>query len=144
MIQMCTNKKSDTLVRQAMLSLSDSPTVSNRATVKTALDIMDQFGLGVLCVVDEPSTLKGIITEGDLRRLLSDQQKPLPALLVDDLMNYVTLEPVTIDANAPVLVAAELMVNHGVWDLPVINEAGELEGLLHLHAVVESLIQNGK
>ena len=141
---MSTNKKSDTVVRQAMLLLSDSPTVSDRATVKTALDIMDQFGLGVLCVVDEPSTLKGIITEGDLRRLLSDQQKPLPALLVDDLMNYVTLEPVTIGSNAPVLVAAELMVNHGVWDLPVINDSGELEGLLHLHAVVESLIQNGK
>ena len=49
---------------------------------------MSQFNLGILCIVDEENRLKGIITDGDLRRMLLNIQKPFSAFFIDDVIKH--------------------------------------------------------
>ena len=53
---------------------------------------MCNFGLGIACIVNTDYQLKGIFTDGDIRRLILKVQKPIAALYVDDVIDYSTKE----------------------------------------------------
>ena len=71
-----------TKARDKMKKLSDIPVLEEDASLKKALDLMSEKRLGIACFVDKSGVLKGLLTDGDLRRLLLTKQSPLPALLV--------------------------------------------------------------
>ena len=86
------NKKNMT-VKVAMLSLNKFPVLKPESILKDALDLMCKNKFGSVCVVDNKKKLIGIVTDGDIRRTLLKSQKPLSALMIEDLKVICTKKP---------------------------------------------------
>ncbi len=129
-------------VENVMIALDKFPVVPEKLFLKEALDIMNSKGFGVACLIDKDGILTGILTDGDFRRKLVKVQKPLSALFIDDCRNYAILSPITTTPETSLSEAINIMGNRKIWDLPVVDNIGKLIGLLHLHAVIESLFNN--
>jgi CBS domain-containing protein len=128
-------------VQDVMMPLERFPVVNQNIMLKEALDEMNRHRLGIACIVDADNALKGIITDGDIRRKLLKVQKPLSAFFVDDALDHAIVGPVTAQPSDTLQKAVSVMEEKKIWDLPVVNEKGVLVGLLHLHPVVEALLK---
>ncbi len=135
--------KNDMLVRDVMLSLDRFPVIGKRTLLKEALDEMNRHRLGIACIVGENNQLLGILTDGDIRRMLLKVQKPFSAFFADDALEHAIISPLQVGPADTLLQAVRLMDDKRVWDLPVMDEHGTLAGLLHLHPAVEALLQAG-
>ena len=122
-------------VRDKMISLEKFPVLEHDVTLKKALDIMTKDHIGVACFVDSNKHLVGVLTDGDLRRLILTKQNPLPALLVSHAIDFGNSNPTTVKATELLSSAREIMDSKRIWDLPVVDDSGELVGLLHRHNV---------
>ena len=76
-----------------MIEASKVPVLNTRANLKDVIDVMNHHKLGAVCIVDNKNNLKGIITDGDIRRKLISIQKPLPAMISDDLKLFYSKIP---------------------------------------------------
>jgi arabinose-5-phosphate isomerase len=128
-------------VETVMIELDKFPVLPENLFLKEALDIMNLKRFGIACIVDREGRLKGILTDGDIRRKLIQVQKPLSALFVDDCLEHAILSPIVTSPDASLKNAVELMGERQVWDLPVVDNTGKLVGLLHLHQVVKALLK---
>ena len=135
---MIMSTKNKMLVRDVMLGIDEVPVVSERTLLKEALETMDKFKLGLVCIVQDEE-FKGIMTDGDVRRLLTKIQKPFSALLGDDVIRYCVKDPTTIAAEAELGEAILLMGKKQVWDLPVLS-GEKLIGALHLHPAIKAVM----
>jgi len=124
-----------------MLAFGDFPVVDENTIVKEALEKMDTFHLGIVCITDSDKQLLGIMTDGDIRRKLLAVQKPLPAFFIDDAINQAIKNPLTATYDTSLFDAVNLMEEKQVWDLPILDN-NKLIGLLHLHSAVKSLLTN--
>ena len=122
-----------------MLPLEQTPKTSARTMLKEALELMDKHRLGIVCISDSDGRLQGIITDGDIRRMLSNVQKPLAALMSDDVIVHAIKHPTTVTASTSLQNAIEIMGKKQIWDLPVVDQ-GELRGLLHLHPAINAIV----
>ncbi len=88
---------------------------------------------------DQAGRLVGLITDGDLRRALRDHNPERWATLqAKDLM---TADPITVTAELMAVDAIQRMEHNRrkpISVLPVVNAAGELDGLLRLHDLVQA------
>ena len=128
-------------VADVMLPLDVCPLANQRSLLKEALDEMDVHRLGVACVIDSDHRLVGIITEGDIRRKLLRVQKPLPALLTDDVETHSIKTPITANPDLPLVDALAIMSDRKIWDLPVVDRNMKFLGLLHLHQALIAAMQ---
>ena len=128
-------------IKKVMISLDKFAQVRPDDFLKVALDKMSESKLGIACIV-ENKLLKGIITDGDIRRKLLNVQKPFSALFSDYVIDHSITSPTVCSDEDTLINAIELMEKKEIWDLPVVNKKGELVGLLHLHAVIKYLISN--
>ena len=78
----------DSNILDCCLKIGEFPILKEDSILKEAIDLMDEYKLGVAALIDENYCLKGIITDGDIRRSLIKMQKPLSHALVDDAINY--------------------------------------------------------
>ena len=124
------------LVKNSMIGIENCPTVQLGDFLKIAIDQMDSFKLGIVCIIDNKKKLHGIITDGDFRRSLLRNQKPLSAILVDDAINFAIKSPSIISENDLLIDAINKMNEKQIWDLPIINSDNEFCGLLHLHTAI--------
>jgi len=69
-------------VGDVMLTVDNFPLVNENTIVKEALEKMDIYRLGIVCITDSDDHLLGIMTDGDIRRKLLAVQKPLSAFLL--------------------------------------------------------------
>lgn len=122
-----------------MLTTEKFAQVTPDEFLKVALDKMSESKIGIVCVV-ENKQLKGIITDGDIRRKLLNIQKPFSALFSDYVIDHAIKSPTVCCDQDSITYALELMEKKQIWDLPVLNSKNELVGLLHLHAVIKHLI----
>ena len=129
------NKK----VNAAMLHLDKFPVLNPDSILKDALDIMCKNKFGSVCIIDNKKKLTGIVTDGDIRRILLTSQKPLSALMVEDLKTICTKKPKTISSDYNLKKAVKLMQKNKVWDLPVTDKQKKLIGILHLHNALHHL-----
>lgn len=124
-----------------MMGLSETPKCSNSTLLKEAIDIMDDNRLGIICIIDNCNNLEGIITDGDIRRILTRVQKPFAAILGDDVISYAIENPITVCIDTLLIDAISVMGKKKIWDLPILDKKnGQLLGLLHLHRAVEALL----
>ena len=130
--------KTKTLVRDVMLGIDELPIVSEKTFLKEALETMDNFKLGLVFIVEREEFI-GIITDGDIRRLLTKIQKPFSALLGDDVVRYCVKNPTTTSAETELEEAIALMGEKQVWDLPVLSEK-RLIGAVHLHPAIKAVM----
>jgi len=119
--------------REKMKKLSEIPVLEENASLKKALDLMSEKRLGIACFVDKFGVLKGLLTDGDLRRLLLTKQSPLPALLIANALSFGISEPTVAHEDDDMDQLKELMNLKQIWDLPIIDSNNKLIGLLHRH-----------
>ena len=127
-------------IKDILLSPADIPVMSARTLVKEALELMSEKRLGLACVVDDDGKLIGLFTDGDLRRLLLKIQKPISALFADDIIAYARTEFTSVDRNMNIQGALKLLQDREIFDLPVLDEFGRLEGVIHLHPALKELL----
>ena len=120
-------------VESRALPLGKVPVIQADATLKKALDKMTEHRLGIALIVSSDGNLAGVLTDGDLRRLLLDHQSPLPELLITPAINFGTRTPSVIVSSASTTEAAKVMADKEIWDLPVVDSQGKLIGLVHRH-----------
>ena len=135
------NHKSNFTVADVMLTLEKTPKTSGCTLLKEALELMDKHRLGIVCIADADSVLQGIITDGDIRRMLSNVQKPLAALMSDDVIVHAIKSPTIVTASTSLQHAIDIMRKKQIWDLPVVDQ-GKLSGLLHLHQAISCILEN--
>lgn len=139
---MPTNKKAK--IENFMLALDNFPVVEQSSYFKLALEEMGKYRLGIVCLTSDDGKLVGIMTDGDIRRRLLKDQRPLSALFVDDAIEHAIKQPITALQKDTLEYAIDLMEEKQVWDLPVVNSHGKLVGLLHLHAAIKYLLTETK
>ena len=119
-------------VKDLMLSGTAVPTVPENISMQDAVKEINRGGLGATLVADPQKTLLGIITDGDIRRMVATG-KPISNLKVEDVM---TKQPRFIDPEAPAYEALYIMERHQITVLAAVNSNGEIQGMLHLHDIL--------
>ena len=131
----------DLKVQDVLLPPDRIPVMGPTTILKQALEQMNKFCLGVVCIVDNEDKLVGIFTDGDVRRLLLKSQKPFAALFVDDISVHAKTSFTSINSRAPLSEAVARMEEKEIWDLPVVDEeSGKFMGLLHLHPAIKAVM----
>ncbi len=116
-------------VRELMHVGDAVPRVGAETVMKDVIYEMSRKGLGVTTVTDGDGRLLGVITDGDLRRLMERNADPL-GLSAGDVMHS---GGVTIGPEELATAALRLLEERRITSLMVIGEAGTLEGVLHVH-----------
>ncbi len=106
------------------------PKVQLDTPIRDVLHEMSEKKLGMTCVADKNNTLKGIITDGDLRRLIQKHGENFFSKNAEDCM---TPNPATINKNDLATQALNIMEKHKITSLVITNDKGETEGIIHLH-----------
>lgn len=109
------------------------PVVKDNALFKDVIFEITSKRLGCTCVVNKNGKLKGIVTDGDIRRLLQKYDSPTN-LKAKDIMNN---NPKTIDENMLAETALELMEKYSIMQLVIIDKKKEPIGVVHLHDLVK-------
>ncbi len=104
------------------------PRVARATKMPDVIYEMSRKGLGITTVV-ENNKLLGVISDGDLRRLL-EKRKDILNLTAGDCM---TANPKTIAPGEFAATALNIMEQKKITSLIVTNESGQVEGVIHLH-----------
>lgn len=109
----------------------EKPQVQLKTTLRDVIVNISENMLGMTVVV-EGSKILGIITDGDLRRMLSTG-KDIDSLTAQDIM---TASPKTIDANAMAIQAREFMEEKHISQLIAVDKDKNYAGVVHIHDVI--------
>lgn len=110
---------------------NEKPQVPETATLKEVIVEITAKRMGVTAVVDAANHLAGVITDGDLRRML--ERNGLDGIKATDIM---TRNPKTIEPNQLAVNALDLMRQYAITNLAVV-ENGQYQGMIHLHDLVK-------
>ena len=130
-----------TLGKRLLLKVSDlmhsgdkNPVVNEDMLIKDALMEMTTKAMGALEVVDNEGILKGLVTEGDLRRGIQKHQN----LLEMQVTQIMTPDPITVLPETQAYDALTLMENRPsqISVLPVVDKNHRAIGILRLHDLV--------
>jgi arabinose-5-phosphate isomerase len=106
------------------------PIVALAAPMADVLAEMSAKELGMTTVVDADGRMVGVITDGDLRRLLELKGELAPNSTAEDSMTH---DPVCVGADALATEALRLMEEKRITSLPVVDAEQRPEGVVHLH-----------
>jgi arabinose-5-phosphate isomerase len=118
-----------THVADVMRRGADVPAVAEGASFKQAVLEISRGRMGMTAVLDAERRVRGIFTDGDLRRSL-EKGVDFERTAVTDVM---TAGPRTIRAEALAVEAVQIMERYKVNQLLVVDERGRLEGALNMH-----------
>lgn len=116
-------------VEQLMHGGDQTPVVRVDTVMPEIIYEMSSKGLGMSCVVDDARHLVGIITDGDLRRHMSNGTNILSRRAAD----VMTRRPVTIAPDMLATQALHVLEQRKITSLVVVNAANVVQGVVHLH-----------
>ena len=119
-------------IKDIMISADSRFCVAEGTPMTDAVMVVDRGGLGAVLVTNRRRKLSGIITDGDIRRMVVSG-RPIADLAVEDVM---TKNPKTQEPNAPTYDALYIMEQHQITVLPIVDSGGEVKGILHLHDIL--------
>ena len=108
----------------------DLPRVLPTTKMPDVIYEMSRKGLGLTAVTKPDGRLLGIITDGDLRRVMQRRKQNVLDLAAIDCM---TKKPVTLPRTELAAAALRLMEEKKITSVMVVDNAGRLEGVVHLH-----------
>ena len=128
-----------TLVSDVMRSGVELPRVLQNADLMTVMREISAKGLGMSAVVDGDGRVRGVFTDGDLRRLIekSGNGVDLRSLRAQDVMHS---NPRTVRAEALAVVAVELMEANRITSVLVVDEGGRLIGALNSNDLMRAKV----
>lgn len=121
-----------TLKVQSLMRSTGLPVTPVGASLSQALDSLNSGGLGCVCVLDHNGQLAGILTDGDVRRLVCAGRLDMDTV-VDSVMKSSPLRVAPDQSAAEVL---DLMESKAITVLPVVDPEGVLLGMIHMHDVL--------
>jgi arabinose-5-phosphate isomerase len=89
---------------------------------------------GTVAVADEDAKLLGVVTSGDLTRLM-EREEHFFSIAVSEIM---TRNPRTAEPGQLAAAAVGLMERHGIMALPVVDETDHVIGMVHLHDLMRA------
>ena len=107
----------------------DVPAVRPATMMREVIYEMSRKGLGMTCVVDDQRRLLGIITDGDLRRMMTHH----PSALEVEAQDVMTPNPVTITRDTTVARARHILEERRITSIVVVDAERRVEGVVHLH-----------
>ncbi len=122
-------------VRDVMKKGDALPIVSPEALFHEAMVVMTEKTLGCVCVCDESGSLRGIITDGDVRRIFG-RGGETKSLKVSEIM---TTSPITVTPEASLGEALALMENRPsqIGALAVVDSAHKCVGVVRIHDILK-------
>ncbi len=111
---------------------SENPMVSADASIKEVIVEISAKRLGAT-VVGDSNSIEGIITDGDIRRMLSGTED-MDSLQAKDIMGA---NPKTIVTTAMAIDAKEIMENNKISQLIAVDENNKYQGIIHIHDLVK-------
>ena len=120
------SKVRDVMIREHI------PLVFSGAPAAGAIEEMDEKNKGFVLVTSRVNELVGILTDGDLRRMLR-KGIDFKTKKIDDLM---TRSPKTIEENSSLAETIEFMQRDEITTLAVVDEKKKLKGYMHLHDIL--------
>lgn len=124
-------------IEEIMIKGKDVPVVNEKAALKDTILEITSKRLGTTCVVNDAGKLSGIVTDGDLRRLL-EKTLDIRNLTAADVM---TKKPKTISKDFLASFAIQQMEKFNITSLIVVNNENKPEGIIHLHDLVKLGLQ---
>ena len=121
-----------------LLAKGNNPVVGEGATLKEAVVRLVESRLGGVCIVRKNGRLAGILTDGDLKRIMLEEERSLE----EKVAGFMTKNPVTAGPEDSAASALEVMENRKtqISILPVVDSAGRPLGILRLHDIVRSAL----
>lgn len=116
-------------VQDLMHAGDDLPVVREDTPMKDVIYEMSSKGFGIAGVVGDDGRLKGVISDGDLRRLLQADDR----MIQRTAQECMKPEPITIDREELASAGLQQMEARKITALFVTDESGRAEGLLHIH-----------
>jgi arabinose-5-phosphate isomerase len=114
-----------------LAAANEKPKVLLSATLKQVIVEITKNRMGVTAVVDENQQLIGIITDGDLRRML-EKTSDISSVCASDILS---IHPITVSPEALAVEALELLKKHDISQL-IVAENGIYKGIIHIHDLI--------
>ncbi len=124
-------------VADLMHTGEEVPAASADMPLIEALPLMTQKKLGVITVTDEAGRLLGVLTDGDLRRILCSMGAGAVEAKLGGVMSS---KPKKISADKLCEEAINIMESNKITTLPVVAEDDKLLGIIHLHDLLRAKI----
>ena len=112
-----------------IMHTSSIPMARLEASLETALQTLNAGGFGVVFMVDDQNTLSGIITDGDVRRMVCSTRFSLK----DPARQYMTSTPLRVKPDTSAGAVLDIMEENAVTVLPIVDDDEKIMGLIHLH-----------
>jgi arabinose-5-phosphate isomerase len=119
-------------VSAVMMTGGSIPSVREDATFHEALNVLNAKNIGAVLILSSENKILGILTDGDIRRLVFK----LPQIFEQKVVDVMTPAPKTIQAELLAADALSIMQRHEVTVLPVVDKDSNLIGILHLHELL--------
>lgn len=122
-------------VSDLMHTGDEIPKVALDTTLENCIYEMSSKRLGMTIVVDNNGNVKGIVTDGDLRRAMEKYKQNMFNISVENIMN---ISPKTVHKDALAVKAAGIMEKFSITSLVAENSKGAAEGIIHLHDILKA------
>ncbi len=123
-----------TSVGDLMRTGNEVPSVLLETDISSVLSEMSQKGLGTTAVVDSKGHIVGIITDGDIRRLI-ETKKDISETCAKEMMHK---NPKTISKNNLAAKAVQIMEKHAISSLIVSEDQRTIDGIIHLQDLLKA------
>jgi len=125
-------------IKEVMITGEKIPKVNIETSIKDVIIEITSKRLGTTCVLDEAGKLAGIITDGDLRRLL-EITLDITGLKASDVM---TTKPKVFKADYLASFALQQMENFKITSLVIVDDQNIPVGIIHLHDLINLGLQS--
>jgi arabinose-5-phosphate isomerase len=119
-------------VKDIMLTGTSIPRVVEGTSLEGAIREINRLELGAVFVVSSDDILVGIITDGDLRRFLVNNES-VAGKSIEDVMSK---NPRTVSPSSPAFDALNMMEKYQITVLPITDSDRRVLGILHLHDIL--------
>jgi len=127
------------LAKDIMVTGKKMPTINYKKSFKEALKVMNQKKLGIVVILKN-KFIKGIVTDGDLRRELKNFSNK-------NLDKFMTKNPLLVNENMPASKALAIMNDKKITSLLVVSDKNyseankSLKGIIHIHFLLKNGIK---
>ena len=125
-------------IKEVMITGDRIPRVNKDTSIKDVIIEITSKRLGTTCVLDENGKLAGIITDGDLRRLL-EITLDITGLSASDVM---TTKPKVLKEEYLASFALQQMENFKITSLVIVDDQNQPVGIIHLHDLINLGLQS--
>ena len=121
-----------TLTTGAIAKLNLQPSVQPSTSIKEVIIAISKSRMGATVVLDDQASIIGMITDGDIRRML-EQHNSIQDLTAAAIFHK---QPITISSNTLAIEAFDIMKAHDISQL-IVADQGQYKGMIHIHDLMK-------